>query len=769
MVVQQGRLKEKDKVTKEELMAAVRFGADSVFRSEESTITDEDIDVILERGAAKTKELAEKIQKADKGDLLDFRLDGGISAQTFEGVDYSDRDLRDQLRMMAANSMGKRERRPPPTSYNPVISTKKTMIVKGKNIKLPKCLRIPQMEDHQFYNRERLLELGKLEFETYAAMREANELPPKEVMENKRSLLPPELAQEKLELLAEGFGDWSRSQYYHFVKACAKFGRDDIASISADMDLPQEAVQPYSDAFWKYGPTELKKEWERVCGSIERGEKKIAKQKKLTQLLTKFVSTFDNPREEMVFANKGTTHFALEQDRALLCAVEKHGYGNWDLVREEIRTDPQLRFQHSVQGMSVQAIAKRCDYRMRQMEKELEAREKSLKNKRPANVVTAHKATEAIKEAEFWEMRAREAMLHGENPPEINGQSSETKIAIEERRKDFDAAITRLREIEVQNYMALRVAEETRQSIFDGVQYVNYSNITLKPPPSASKDENSSSLIKHLVDVEAKINSEILQISPCGQCSNCTSSDGRLCERRLEMRRKLVAVEEKKPQAIKDKEKKKAPKRKLELAPKKSLHAPLKSTVSVKKKKLMVRPDGQLKVRVTSQGNKRMSIPDELFPEFCRRVGPNGNASRTSIVNEFVEENPTISARQVSLRLNEITTKDRPPCVPEAPPEKKKGPKFMFYLRPCFYKYLREEQRPVDWEVYAEADQKLFDIEKKEKTNASKQQRPATGSGGASPASSRVSEINSNVGDEGEETEDEDAAPEPPTKKSRVD
>jgi SWI/SNF-related matrix-associated actin-dependent regulator of chromatin subfamily A member 5 len=32
--------------------------------------------------------MAEKITKAEKGDLLDFRLDGGISAQTFEGIDY---------------------------------------------------------------------------------------------------------------------------------------------------------------------------------------------------------------------------------------------------------------------------------------------------------------------------------------------------------------------------------------------------------------------------------------------------------------------------------------------------------------------------------------------------------------------------------------------------------------------------------------------------------------------------------------------------------
>ncbi|EEC47587.1 predicted protein, partial [Phaeodactylum tricornutum CCAP 1055/1] len=370
MVVQQGRLKDQDKVTKDEIMAAVRFGADTVFRSEESTITDDDIDVILERGAAKTKELAEKIQTRDKGDLLDFRLDGGISAQTFEGVDYSDKDLRDHLRMLAADSMGKRERRPPPTSYNPIIISKKSMVVNNRRIKLPKCLRIPQMEDHHFYNRERLLDLGRLEFETYAALREAGELPPKEFMERKRTLLPDELGQEKLELLAEGFGDWSRSQYYAFVKAAAKYGRDDISGIANELDMPEVEIAAYSKSFWAYGPTELESEWERLVGNIDRGEKKLAKQKKLKSLLAKFVNTFENPRDDMVFANKGTTPFALEQDRALLSAVDKHGYGNWDSVREEIRTDGRLKFQHSTQGMTVQAIGKRCDYRMRQMEKE---------------------------------------------------------------------------------------------------------------------------------------------------------------------------------------------------------------------------------------------------------------------------------------------------------------------------------------------------------------------------------------------------------------
>lgn len=471
MVVQQGRLKDKDKkISKEEMMAAVRFGADSVFRSEESTITDDDIDIILERGKAKTKELADKIQQAEKGDLLDFRLDGGVSAQTFEGVDYSDKELRDQLRLLAANSIGKRERRPPPQSYNPIMHPKKSMIVNNRRIKLPRNLRLPSMEDHHFYNRERLLELGRLEFETYATLREAGKLPPKAILNKQRTFLPDELGEEKIELLDEGFGHWTRSQYFHFIKACAKFGRDDIANIAADMDMPVIDVAPYSEAFWKYGPTELKDEWERVVANIEKGEKKIEKQKKLSSMLSDFVSTFDDARSEMVFANKGTTHFALEQDRALLCSVNTKGYGNWDVVRESIRNDSRLKFQHSVQGMTTAMIVKRCDYRMRQMERELEAREKGLKQKKPANAIAAQKAIEAIKAMEKWESESRDRELCGETVQPLSELDDEAAQILKERLSERELCVARLREIEAQVSRCMALAEETRQGILRGDQ-----------------------------------------------------------------------------------------------------------------------------------------------------------------------------------------------------------------------------------------------------------------------------------------------------------
>ncbi|GKY92507.1 hypothetical protein MPSEU_000221000 [Mayamaea pseudoterrestris] len=733
MVVQQGRLKDKDKVTKEEIMAAVRFGADDIFRSEESTITDEDIDIILERGAAKTKELHEKIQKADKGDLLDFRLDGGISAQTFEGVDYSDKDLRDHLRMLAADSMGKRERRPPPKEYQPIIESKKSMLVNNQKIKLPKALRIPQMEDHHFYNRERLLELGNLEFETYAALREAGQVPPKDVLQREGSLLPFELAQEKRELLAEGFGDWSRSQYFNFVKACAKFGRDDVPGIAAELDMPEGIVSAYSDAFWRYGETELKSDWEKVITQIERGEKKIAKQKKLSALLGNFIATFDDPRNEIVFANKGTTFFALEQDRALLTAVNKHGYGNWDSVREEIRTDTRLKFQHAVQGMSVQAIAKRCDYRMRQMEKELDAREKALKSKKPAAIVSAQRAIEGIKEMDLWEMQYRDSLLEGERPPDFHTLSHDSQMILRERFKEQAGAIDRLREIEVQVQRCENLAEATRQSIQEGAQYVNYSNITLKSGGPAmamdGKDETTGLTVEEGIDLEATINREVLKVKPCGHCENCTLYSNRLCTARLNIRNQVIASEIKRLTS-KDALKKKSSKKRKVMAPtspqsesmpppppawsRSSSISSLAAPSASKAQPLGRHVDGQTKPRVTSLGNRRMNIPDELLPEFCHRISPQGTSDRNKLINDFAADFPQVSVRQVTMKFNEVVLRERPACVSDEPIHKVKGKKgrvFVFYLRPRCYKYLPEDERPVDWEKYAELDEIAYQNE----------------------------------------------------------
>eukprot|EP00567_Pseudictyota_dubia_P012407 CAMPEP_0197443846 /NCGR_PEP_ID=MMETSP1175-20131217/9482_1 /TAXON_ID=1003142 /ORGANISM="Triceratium dubium, Strain CCMP147" /LENGTH=1531 /DNA_ID=CAMNT_0042974537 /DNA_START=443 /DNA_END=5038 /DNA_ORIENTATION=+ len=778
MVVQQGRLKEKDKVSKEEIMAAVRFGADTVFRSEESTITDDDIDAILERGKAKTAELAAKIQKADKGDMLDFRLDAGMSAQNFEGVDYSDRDLRNQLRLMAANSMGKRERRPPPTNYNPIIQPKKSMLVNNRKVKLPRVLRLPRMEDHQFYNRERLLELDKLEFETYAALREVGELPPRESIEATGTLLDPSSAAEKLELLDEGFGNWTRSQYFNFVKACAKFGRDDLSSIAAEMEIPLEDVTAYSEAFWKYGPSELKKdEWERAMTNITKGEQKIAKKKKQGALLQKFLLSFDNPRVEMTFANKGTAHFALEQDRALLAAVDKFGYGNWEAVREELRSDVHLQFQHAVQGMNQDMIGKRIDYRMRQMEKEVEAREKKLKSEKPANVVAAEKAIAAIKEMEQWESKARDLELRGDNAPSLGLLSEEARAVMEERLEERQTSISRLREIETQVRGCKKLADETRKSILGGAQYVNYSNITLKAGGPQPGDDN----IAGVYDVEKEISAAILQVPECGVCPSCTDDNSRkLCVNRLEKRLEVLADAEakaKKADCGKKKNGKKRGRDDIDTGAKSAK----KDSSSKKKKKYT---SSFAKVNPNHKGSIRMAVTDDLLPELCRRIGASGTNKRMKTIEDFSRDFPGASVRQVTFKFADITTRDRPGCIEAKPERTGPGRSFDFYLRPRLYHLLPEDERPKGWQKYAREDEIRYKAElekKKAKGKATKKtdaiDEGVSKSSGASVASETDSIDNVSVGtsgggsaehsdlDDGDETEEEQF--EEPVKKKK--
>lgn len=66
MVVQSGRLNDKDKMTNEDLLAAIRFGADKVFKSTDATITDDDIDLILDQGRKRTEEMNAKLQANEK-------------------------------------------------------------------------------------------------------------------------------------------------------------------------------------------------------------------------------------------------------------------------------------------------------------------------------------------------------------------------------------------------------------------------------------------------------------------------------------------------------------------------------------------------------------------------------------------------------------------------------------------------------------------------------------------------------------------------------
>lgn len=426
----------------------------------------------------------------------------------------------------------------------------------------------------------------------------------------------------------------------------------------------------------------------------------------------------------MTFANKGTVHFAQEQDRALLCAVDKHGYGNWDQIREALINDDALLFQHSCQSMNNDAIMKRVDYRMRQMERELEAREKKMRSIKPPAVIAAEHTIDSILEMDECETKTYEQEMKGLNPPTLVLLSDESSSCLQERMRDRQVVIERFREIEIQLRGCKDIASKTHESIMRNDQYVNYSNITLKGG-GQHITENGTLTDLDGVDMEAYVSKFVLAIPECGVCKACLDKKARkLCyERKVVREEKIKEFNIKLREWVKkgalrtktlEKDKKDGTrqywprKRGSDSFGTKSTNSKDKGGASGVFKRRISPPGNPL-------GNKKMAVPDELLPFLCKKISANGTRKRMQTIQDFSKEHPAVSIRQVTFKFAEVTTKDRPLCVPKTEKPKGKGRAFIFYLRPKFYPLLPEDERPEDWERYHKEDEIAFQEEARKK------------------------------------------------------
>ncbi|KAL4155219.1 hypothetical protein PRNP1_007332 [Phytophthora ramorum] len=382
MVVQQGRLQEKQaKLTKNDMLEMIRFGADQVFRTTDSTITDEDIDAILAKGEQRTEEMKQKMQVHDKGDMLDFKLDGG-GCQNHDGIDYSnEKERQEELKRLAdaelarqmAEGMGKRERRTV-LRHSHVSSEGKH---RAKQKQLPKALRLPRMDEWQFYNRKRLIELHEIECANYELAKAEMEKPP---LPPHAQYLTDEELQEKEELVSEAYSNWNKPQFFLFIKLLARYGRGNIEAVAREMMKPLDEVEQYSKIFLARGQDELS-DWHKIMKSIEKGESKLLEIERLTEETVRKVRRYANPWEDMPinYQGKGGKVFTEEEDRVLLCLVNQFGYGAWDRIKQEICSMEMFAFDYYLRSRTATEIGRRCDSLMRICEKDnadLEIREK---------------------------------------------------------------------------------------------------------------------------------------------------------------------------------------------------------------------------------------------------------------------------------------------------------------------------------------------------------------------------------------------------------
>ncbi|KAB2067842.1 hypothetical protein ES319_A09G255900v1 [Gossypium barbadense] len=370
LVIQQGRLAEQKTVNKDELLQMVRFGAEMVFSSKDSTITDEDIDRIIAKGEAATAELDAKMKKFTE-DAIKFKMDD--TAELYDFDDEKDENKFDFKKIATENWIEppKRERK---RNYSESEYFKQTLRQGGPaKPKEPRIPRMPQLHDFQFFNTQRLSDLYEKEVRYLMQTHQKNQIKDSidEAEPEGGDPLTAEELEEKEQLLEEGFSSWSRRDFNTFIRACEKYGRNDIKSIASEMEgKTEEEVQRYAKVF-KERYKELN-DYDRIIKNIERGEARISRKDEIKKAIGKKLDRYKNPWLEMKIQygqNKGKL-YNEECDRFMICMVHKLGYGNWEELKAAFRMSPLFRFDWFVKSRTTQELARRCDTLIRLVEKE---------------------------------------------------------------------------------------------------------------------------------------------------------------------------------------------------------------------------------------------------------------------------------------------------------------------------------------------------------------------------------------------------------------
>ncbi|XP_022189967.2 chromatin-remodeling complex ATPase chain Iswi isoform X2 [Nilaparvata lugens] len=414
LVIQQGRLVDnKSALNKDEMLQMIRHGANHVFASKDSEITDEDIDTILRKGEAKSEEIKQKLESmGDESSLRNFTMDAPTeSVYQFEGEDY-----REKQKMMGLGNWIEPPKRERKANYAVDAYFREALRVsEPKAPKAPRPPKQPIVQDFQFFP-PRLFEL--LDQEIYYFRKTVGYKVPKnpelgsdanrfqkeeqKKIDDAQPLSDEELG-EKEKLLTQGFTNWTKRDFNQFIKANEKYGREDIENIAKDVEgkSPDEVVE-YSSVFWERCH-ELQ-DIDRIMAQIERGEAKIQRRASIKKALDTKMARYRAPFHQLRIlygTNKGKNYIE-EEDRFLVCMLHKLGFDKenvYEELRAAVRCAPQFRFDWFIKSRTAVELQRRCNTLITLIEREnqdLEEKERAEKKKRGPRGAAAKRKSENV-------------------------------------------------------------------------------------------------------------------------------------------------------------------------------------------------------------------------------------------------------------------------------------------------------------------------------------------------------------------------------------
>jgi len=371
MVIQQGRLAQGHKrLSAEDIAGAIRCGAENIFKATDvANVMDEDIELILQKGEAKTQELNAKLQKftgfnlsltgRNIADMTEAELDE-LERSVDDPMDVAKRKELDELLRLEKliqmrEQLGKRQRKPVEGWELDQFDMPLIIVKKPRRIPV-------NTKSFQLFNEERIRELADIEMKFYLKYCNSTN-PPRECG------LTEEEEEELDTLLKEGFPKWKFTQYRSFLRACERFGRHNYEQIAREVPgKTLEEVKEYAQAFWQR--YHLIKDIGPKIKAIEQAEAKLEQSRALLDFcvrrypLTEYPTAtsarmLPAPKMRSSLRERG---FDAEDDAVLMWNMAKQNvWGQWGLLQDLAHEEPTFRFNYAIRSRTSLDLARRAD------------------------------------------------------------------------------------------------------------------------------------------------------------------------------------------------------------------------------------------------------------------------------------------------------------------------------------------------------------------------------------------------------------------------
>lgn len=394
VVIQHGRLAGGSQqsagslLSKGDLMRMVQYGADKIYQSKElNDLTEEDVEEILARGEKRTAELSGKLDAhASRLSLLNFDVSNS-NLYEFEGVDYNAAQQRERaawanLGVSQLEDERLAKRRVRVMQEQQQLGAKQQQAAAAAAAASPVVdrkgrVRLLRLEEWQFFDRARLLALHEIEVHHALSGGATPDLTEEE-------------KEEKVRLMSEGFGNWSRKDFLAFIRACELHGSSDFRLLAREVGKPEGEVERYAKVFQERYREML--EGEKFMKRVLAGNDVAAKHKACALNVIQRLATCPHPWRKISSHPfpKAKSHFSDDEDLWLLNAAIAVGYGNWDALQEAAERAPAVMFNWFLRSRTGADLAKRVDFLAKQVQKELQD-ETSTRSKAAAQAISGER------------------------------------------------------------------------------------------------------------------------------------------------------------------------------------------------------------------------------------------------------------------------------------------------------------------------------------------------------------------------------------------